>query len=77
MRRRRLAGTAMIIVGIAPLAVIAVTFIVWMNAGPCRRPCSTDYFGIPFMLLAALVWLGVALLVARAVSKRGSRAGPP
>ena len=72
MRRNRLARAAVIILGIAPLGVIAVAFVVAMNSSPCRRDCPTDlYVGIPFVLFAALVWLGVALLVARAISKRG------
>jgi hypothetical protein len=71
MRRHRLARAAVIILGIAPLGAIVVAFVVAMNAAPCRRNCPTDiYAGIPFMLLGALVWLGVALLVARAVSRR-------
>ena len=72
MRRNRLARAAVIILGLAPLGVIAVAFVVAMNAGPCRRDCPMDlYVGTPFMLFAALVWLGVALLVARGLSKRG------
>jgi hypothetical protein len=72
MRRHRLARAAVLILGLAPLAVIAVTFGLAMRASPCRRSCPTDiYVGIPFVLLGALVWLGVALLVARAISRRG------
>jgi hypothetical protein len=73
MRRHRLARATVIILGIAPLGAIAVVFVVAMNTGPCRRNCHTDIFGIPFMLLGALVWLGLALLVARAISRRGLR----
>ncbi|MEA2222378.1 MAG: hypothetical protein QOH83_754 [Solirubrobacteraceae bacterium] len=69
MRRCRLARAVVLILGLAPLAVIAVAFAVTMT---CRRDCPTDiYVGIPFVLLGALVWLGVALLVARAISRRG------
>jgi hypothetical protein len=71
MRRHRLARAAVLILGLAPLAVIAVAFVVAMT---CRRDCPTDiYVGIPFVLLGALVWVGVALLVARAISRRGLR----
>jgi hypothetical protein len=73
MRRHRLARAIVIVVGIAPLAAIVVAFLVAMNAGPCRRNCHTDIYGIPFMLLGALVWLGVALMVARAISRRELR----